>query len=175
MSDNTEEILDKIEEGHRRGEHYTWMAGCSLCTEQFAGGGVEPAVAGEDELDEIPAGDELVDLSAARARRGTTGPVRQVAEGTLGDVALEDAQQALDELEDRFAAATGYRKATVHALVGVVRALAGIEEAIRSLDVGGVLEPGVSGVQAPERPDSLRIVETPAPGVDDDNEPEPAA
>jgi hypothetical protein len=40
VNENEEEILDKIEEGHRRGEHYTRMAGCSLCTEQFAGGGV---------------------------------------------------------------------------------------------------------------------------------------
>jgi hypothetical protein len=172
VNDNEEEILDKIEEGHRRGEHYTRMAGCSLCTEQFAGGGSEPAAAGEVARGRRSArdagrrgrADGCRAAAAGRARPAARGDRRRTAdaspvdgdvEKTLGDVALEDAQQALDDLltlAERGIVIPNAQKAIVHALVGVVRALAGIEEAIYALAAQMIdVDPGPS----------LRIVETP--------------
>lgn len=131
-NENEEEILDKITEGHRRGEHHVRMAGCSLCTQQSAQQRVRregdtPSDSAEWAIRSEGPRPGLFDLAAIRANR----PPAAIEDGseTLGDVALEDAQVALDLL-DKWPKG---QQAIVRALVGVTRALVGIETAIREL------------------------------------------
>lgn len=138
-----DEILGKIEQQHQAGQHLTGpQAGCSLCAAMVERG--EPPI-GEVEPE------QAIDLLARRAakhapqvppRHPTVPSEEEIASWgdrdapTLGDVALIDAQTALDQIEAlglQGIVIPNEKVALVHGVVGVVRALAGIEETLRGL------------------------------------------
>lgn len=144
-----EEIFGKIEEQHRQGAHVTGpQAGCRLCaalTEQKNAQGdvsaVEDGLSADEAIDELAMRRAVAAAAAETSRRSPTVGVPSVDEisswthtshpKTLGDVALGDAQQALDDLDalvKQGIVIANEKQALVHAQVGVVRALAGIEQ-----------------------------------------------
>jgi hypothetical protein len=157
-----DEILGKIEQAHQAGQHLTGpQAGCSLCAAMVE--------RGEAPLSEVGP-EDAIDMLARRGLRSVPprhtqaaaansasdeafpdtlerGPDRVVEnEPTLGGVALEDAQIALDQIESL--AQNGIvipneKVALVYGVVGAVRALAGIEEVLRELLAAVSPEPEV--------------------------------
>lgn len=191
----SDEILSRIEQEHQAGQHFARMAGCSFCDRLYGdapandddlAAAAERVLAGEEPM---PAGqtdssmfartttddrspgprlaDELAAMRAVRTARSVPVLAGEVSGGeTLGDVALADAQAALDAAVNTPPAT----QATVHALVGVVRALAGIEQAIREASIENI-----SVLEASREEDGAKIVPRPAPDYANDDPPDGAA
>lgn len=138
MSDNTDEILGKIEEAHMRGEHTLGVfAGCTICARQAAAApGISGAADAPSMLEElarrVPADDESAAAAPVISLRTGSRPGSIENEPSLADVALQDAQAALDtaNLAREHHNPALWSDAQTSALVGVVRALAGLEETI---------------------------------------------
>lgn len=153
-----QEIVTRIDEEHQRGGHVSgYVAGCSICARlrhqqeaQQAAAEVDVETLARLRLDEqtpapapVEPGDEPnphITVEGGFARPDGVIPIAPrraaAADGTLGDVALEDAQQALDDLEGLGKlgiVVPNAQQAIAHALVGVVRALAGIEAQMAEL------------------------------------------
>lgn len=150
MSDNEDEIVGKIELAHVRGEHTLGpFAGCSLCAPVAIGGsGTVPGTTESGLVDgafESPL-DVLVKNAASAAAAPIEGRQAHIPihpsrerdpegeydlEPDLVEIALGDGELALQELDK--APVMPSTRAIVYALVGVVRALAGIEETLARL------------------------------------------
>lgn len=134
MGDQEEEILTKIEQAHQAGQHLTGpQAGCRFCAERLAENGAPIGdVSAQEAIDELAqrraaaAPSRPADLEAILPSAEEIASWGERGEPTLGDVALEDAQKALDTLE-----VGNYALASVHAQVGMTRALVGIDETLQ--------------------------------------------
>lgn len=141
------EIYDRIEEEHRRGGHVTGrVAGCNLCAQQYSAtahpspAAVTPeAIARLRVIDSPPTvtatNPETEALGRMAAKATAYVPPRHTppvygGEESLGDVALQDAQGALDRL-NMIHGREHALSAIAEGLVGAVRALAGIERQLQ--------------------------------------------
>lgn len=143
-----QEILSKIDAEHERGGHVTGpVAGCSICArvQDAADFTVEELARLRITQTPVPARPEEPGVLSSEARGlkvlvgGLTERLQAIRAGgeeTLGDLALQDAQQALDDLEDlaqRGIVVPNAQQAIAHALIGAVKALVSIDETLRRL------------------------------------------
>jgi hypothetical protein len=130
------EIRDRIAEEHHRGGHVTgFVAGCSICDELKARGQhppVGPIAVSDDPLVEIAAARLAADeLAASNPHLRVLREVREEGAADEFDLisdALRHGERALEE-----AAAGRHSMATVTATVGVIHAVAGLDETLRSI------------------------------------------
>jgi hypothetical protein len=125
------EIRDRIAEEHHRGGHVTgFVAGCSICDELKARGQhppVGPIAVSDDPLVEIAAARLAADeLAASNPHLRVLREVREEGAADEFDLisdALRHGERALEE-----AAAGRHSMATVTATVGVIHAVAGLDD-----------------------------------------------
>jgi hypothetical protein len=177
--DEVLEIKDRIVEEHHRGGHVTGpVAGCAICAALMAAaeeGRARPEKYGHPEGEVASLPTSLEELARLRLAAGMQAPntddYEDEDEPGLIELAMLDGTQALTD-----AMMGKHGQATVTATVGVIRALAAIDDTLRTI-LAAILDDGVRAgdeldAERPERPDDDAGPDpAPVPGpVEDDDE-----